>query len=226
MIGIGASMEGELSELRKALKHVGEKKAGCFAFDIYEYEAREVAVGVCGTGKVSAAAFCQAMIIALSPSLIVNIGTAGSISGNVVKKDLVVATDAVQHDYDISAFGYEKGELAELRAIGLECDRRFVEVAKNSADGMRVHFGRVLTADRVVVEAAEAEALASAFGGISVDMETAAFAMVCRMNDTPFAGIRGISDDGEGNRHEDFMLNIGSVAELSAKLLLNVLKGY
>jgi len=227
MIGVAASMEGELSSLKKQLKYRESKRVACFDFEIYDWEGGQIVTGICGTGKASAAAFCQAMIIGFSPRLIVNIGTAGSIDAGVKKKDLIVITDSVQHDFDASPFGYRKGELVEAGTIETASDERFIEIAKAlDTSGMRVHFGRALTGDIVVVAEEVANRIREDFGGLSADMETGAFAQICAMNQVPFAGLRGISDDGEEDRHAEFRANIGTVADITSSFLLRVLGQY
>jgi adenosylhomocysteine nucleosidase len=227
MIGVGASMAGELDAFESRLDFARKERIGCFDFSVYTLGGEEIACGVCGTGKASAAAFCQAMILSFKPRLIANIGTAGSITPEAKKKDLIVVTETVQHDFDISPFGYRRAELPELGEIALKSDGRFLEIARSlDLGGMRAHFGRALTGDCAVVLPEEADRLKNEFGGLCADMESAAFAMVCRMNDVPFAGIRCISDDGEGDRHESFRANIGTAAENCAAFLERVLEKY
>ena len=226
MIGICASMQEELAFV-KELKIIGEDAHECFRFTRYEYQGETLVCGVCGTGKASAAAFTQSMIVHYRPSLIVNIGTAGSLGGNVRCKDVVVAADSVQHDFDLSDFGYQKGELAELKTIALSCDEDFFHAAKDAApEGIRVHYGRILTGDRVVADEDTRRRLTSLFGGLCAEMEGAAVGQVCAMNNVPYGIIRGISDGEEADQLAEFRKNTGTVAELNGRVLLAALARY
>ena len=64
-----------------------------------------VVVAKCGAGKVNAAMCAAAMVLRYAPSLVVSTGVAGGIGPDVKIGDLVVATHAVQYDYDTTAIG-------------------------------------------------------------------------------------------------------------------------
>lgn len=226
MIGISASMKAELA-FTENLPLIKAEKHACFEFSVYEYEGEKLAVAVCGTGKVSAAALAQTMILAYEPELIINIGTAGSVNADVKRKDVVVATDTVQHDYDASPFGYKKGELCELKRVELTCDEDFLKCAQdNRNQAYRVHFGRIVSGDIVVTDDEVKQKILTQFGGLCAEMEGAAFGQIAAMNGIGYAVIRGISDDEDSDRHESFRSSLGSVAQINGDFLLKVLKDY
>lgn len=226
MIGILASMRSELA-FTDLCKLVQSEKHGCFTFETYQYDSILLVCAVCGTGKVSAAVCTQLMIEYYHPRLIVNIGTAGSLTNEVHSKDIVVAVDSIQHDFDISPFGWQKGELPELKIIDIKCDEKFVACAKKIyTEGHTVHFGRILSGDMVVTDREVKNRLTSLFGGLCAEMEGAAVGQVCCMNQIPYGIIRGISDGDDENQHKEFLSNIESVAEINGKFLLGVLKKY
>lgn len=45
---------------------------------------------------------------------IINTGIAGSLRNEVNVGDIVLATDAVQHDVDAAGFGYQPGEIPQM----------------------------------------------------------------------------------------------------------------
>ena len=225
MIAVSASMKDELS-FRTNLNLLRTEYHGPFEFEIYDFEGTELIVSVCGIGKVNAAAMAQTLILIYKPELIVNIGTAGSVRDDVKRKDVVIAEETVQHDFNLQPFGYRRGEIAELKMIEIPCDEKFIKTAEKHTAEYRAHFGRILSGDQVIADPETVNSITSLFGGLSADMESAAFAQVCRLNSVPFAALRGISDDGDDDRFADFTANIGTVSETNGRLLLSILHDY
>ncbi len=227
IIGINASMLDEI-QFAKDNEPIKRETHGAFEFLTYEISGHTLIVSVCGTGKVSAAANAQALILCYKPDLMINMGTAGAASFEVKNKDIVVATSAVQHDFDVSEFGYGKNELCELGKVYLECDGHFVETAKKiiQRDNLRAHFGVVCTGDHLILTKDQRNDLINSFNGYAGEMEGGAVGEVCALNNIPYALLKGISDgDSEGeNANEEFRSNIGSVAEILSDLLLKMLE--
>lgn len=226
MIGVNASMKSEMSFTEKC-KYIKSEKHGIFEFELYDYKGISIICSVCGTGKVSAAVCTQLMIEYFHPEIIINIGTAGSLTEEIRNKDVIVAIDSVQHDFDISPFGWEKGELPELGLVSLKCDEKFLDAVKKIGDiGHTIHFGRILSGDQVVVDRDVKLNLTSCFGGLCAEMEGAAVGQVCAMNNVPYAIIRGISDGDDEDQKNEFFSNIESVSEINGRVLLAALEEY
>ncbi|MFA0815846.1 MAG: 5'-methylthioadenosine/adenosylhomocysteine nucleosidase [Anaerofustis sp.] len=226
MIGVIASMQSEMA-FEKECEKKGTERHASFEYERYDYNGIELVCAVCGTGKVSAAVCTQLMIEYFHPSLIINIGTAGSIAKEIHNKDVIIAIDSVQHDFDISPFGWEKGELPELGVISLPCDEGFLQASKQIPSmGYRIHYGRILSGDQVVVDQNVKTKLTDCFGGLCAEMEGAAVGQVCAMNQVAYAIIRGISDGDSEDQQNEFLSNIESVAEINGHVLLASLKEY
>ena len=225
MIAVSASMRDELS-FCDSLNLIRKEHHGSFDFEIFDFEGTELIVSVCGIGKVNAAAMAQTLILIYRPDLIINIGTAGSINNVVKRKDIIIATETVQHDYNLQPFGFTRGKLVELGLIAIPCDEKFIMIAKKYVSEYRAHFGRILSGDQVVADNDLIKEITDLFGGLSADMESAAFGQVCAMSGVAYAIIRGISDDGDDDRLSDFIANIGTVSETNGKLLLSILHDY
>ncbi len=227
IIGINASMLDEI-HFAKVNEPVKRETHGSFEFLTYEISGHTLIVSVCGTGKVSAAANTQTLLLMYKPDLMMNMGTAGAASFEVKNKDIVVATSAVQHDFDVSAFGYGKNELCELKKVYLECDTHFVETAKKiiERDNLRAPFGVVCPRVHLILTREQRRELIDSFNGYAGEMEGGAVGEVCALNNVPYALLKGISDgDSEGeNANEEFRSNIGSVAEILSDLLLKMLE--
>lgn len=228
MIGIIASMQTELIFTEKCT-FIGEEKSSYFTYKKYSYEGKEFITSVCETGKVSASVCTQEMILKYNPEIIINTGTSGSLKKGIKCKDIVIALDCVQHDLDVSAFGYKKGEHPDLKKIEFPSDEKFVETTKSfTPEGYALHYGRILTGDCVVVDSSIKAKLVEDFNGDCVEMEGGAVAQVCHMYGVKFGLLRSISDgDGDDDEaHEEFRTNMQSASEKCGDVILHVIKEY
>lgn len=123
----------------------------------------------------------------------------------------MVSTDAVQHDFDLTPIGYAPGELDSPKTVAISADEKMREKAvaavKEIASDVSVFEGRVCSGDQFIASREQKERIVSTFGGMCCEMEGAAIAQVCSLNDTPFVIIRAISDkadDSEELSYEQF----------------------
>ena len=113
MIGIIGAMESEVERLREAM--VVEKTENVAGMKFYcgRIDGAECVVVRSGIGKVNAA-ICTQILCDLFPiTSIWNTGIAGSLRAEINIGDIVISTDAVQHDMDARYFGYEPGVIPQ-----------------------------------------------------------------------------------------------------------------
>lgn len=231
MIGIIGAMETEVKTLISALESpVKTTIAGC---DFYsgKLNEKDAVVVMCGIGKVAAAICAQAMIDHFHPDALINTGVAGGLESTLEVGDVVVATDAVQHDFDLTAFGYAKGYMPAWgkdkdRPSGYPASPELIEKLSEAASLTGVHFvaGRVASGDVFVSSSELKKTLISEFSASAAEMEGAAFAQVAYQNKLPCAILRAISDlaDREANiSFDEFEI---LAAERSAKLMMEFMK--
>ena len=223
MIGIIGAMEMEIAGLVSALE--APETAVCCGqrFTSGRLGGVPVVVAKCGAGKVNAAMCAAAMLLRYAPSLVVSTGVAGGIGPGVKIGDLVVASHAVQYDYDTTAIGEPK---AYVNVAGTEMtelptsEKHNGILAQYAADIYSgVHRGVIATGDRFVADPAFCEALRAEFGGVACEMETGAIAHVCAANGTPFCGLRAISDNANDDGKVDFLTFARDSAEKCIALL-------
>jgi len=146
---------------------------------------------VCGVGKVRAASAVQALVDRYRPDLLLNIGTAGGLRPEVEIGDIVVTNKQYQHDCQL----WER--------YAAEGDREIGDlVYSRLATGYRVHRGSGCAGDKFVSALDAKRQLAAQFDAYCVDMESAAIADTCAINQVPFCIIRSISDSLLGNEDE------------------------
>ncbi|MBQ3335221.1 MAG: 5'-methylthioadenosine/adenosylhomocysteine nucleosidase [Eubacteriaceae bacterium] len=178
----------------------------------------DVCVAISGVGKVNAAAATQAMIDCYGVSQVINVGVAGALASFLSMGDIVVATDAVQYDVDATASEFALGEVPLMDRVAYGSDEKLIDLARSVKDktGLPTHFGRVLTADRVVANKQLKDAIHAHFEGICAEMEGAAVAQVAEVNGVPVIIIRGISDLADEDLTETYAGHFQSAVERTA----------
>ncbi len=144
----------------------------------------------------------------MAQTAIINTGVAGSLDAAIDIGDIVVSTDAVQHDFDLTPLGYAPGELDGLGSPSLPADetmrRSAVKAVGECAPEVHVFEGRVCTGDQFISSAEQKEAILSQFGGLCCEMEGGAIAQICCQNNVPFVIIRAISDKADGSAEMNY----------------------
>lgn len=231
MIGIIGAMNTEVETLISALTDKQETVIAGSHFFSGKLGSTDAVVVMCGIGKVAAAICAQAMIDTFHPDVLVNTGVAGGIAAGLSQGDLVIATDAVQHDFDLTSFGYAKGYMPAWgkekdRPSGYPADEGLAEKLIAAADRLNYHAirGRIASGDVFVADAALKQSLAGDFGASAAEMEGAAIAQTAWQNGIPCTIIRAISDLADGSAtlsYDEFEI---IAAERSAKLLMEICK--
>lgn len=217
MTGIICAMKLEAENIIASMSDVKTESRGGIEFHLGRLAGRDVAVAVCGIGKVFAAICAQTMILCCRPDEIINVGVAGSLSAELGVFDLVVADDLVQHDMDTSALGDPKGLISGINMIGIPadpaiCDRLSAVISDCGLHGVR---GRIATGDKFVDSDADRRFIADEFSAVACEMEGCAVAQTCYAAGVPFAVLRAISDSGEG----DYVKFAARAAENSARVI-------
>ena len=222
-VGIIGAMDSEVALLKSRVEGARTHELAGLEFVEGTLGDVDVVVVKCGVGKVHAAMCAQALVSELGCNRVVNTGVAGSLDARV---DLVVSTDAVEHDMDVTALGYAPGEHPDLHLVAFEADaalRGAVTEAARGLDGVRVFEGRVCSGDQFIGSAAAKERIVSTFGGMCCEMEGAAIAHVCHVAGVPFVVVRAISDKADDSGDVDYPTFEKAAAAHCAALVLATL---
>ncbi|MFA6506870.1 MAG: 5'-methylthioadenosine/S-adenosylhomocysteine nucleosidase [Treponemataceae bacterium] len=204
MIGIIGAMEEEVVLLRSSLKNMSEVSVGGFVFYQGELDGRSVVLLRCGIGKVNAGVGCALLLDRFKPSFVINTGSAGGLHPDLTFGDVVISDGLVQHDVDVTAFGYAPGQIPGMAAV-FPVRLDLIERAERAVDELKArgvlaaslnHIrGTIGSGDVFVHDRALIERLRERFPGLcAVEMEGAAIAQVCVLFDVPVLVIRALSD--------------------------------
>lgn len=182
---------------------------------------KNVVIVKCGMGKVNAGMCASTLINLFNCTRIINTGVAGSLDNELNIGDIVVSVDAVQHDFDVEVIGFGKGEIPYTGLYAFPADEALraaaVEAVRKSAPEIRVYEGRVNSGDQFIHTRAQKDRIHADFGGLCCEMEGAAIAQACWLNDTPFVILRAISDKEDGSVAVEFQTFAAEAAHRCAK---------
>jgi len=225
-IGIIGAMELEVSELKSKMecKNVVEK-AG-MKFHEGSLNGKEVVIVQCGIGKVNAGICVQVLADMFAVDTVINTGVAGSLRAEINIGDIVVSTDACEHDMDVSGLGYEPGIIPQMETSFFKADRKLVEeamaVCKEVNPEIGVYEGRVVSGDQFISDGSVKDRLIQQFDGFCAEMEGAAIAHAAFLNQLPYVVIRAISDKADGSAQMDYPEFERAAAAHCAKLVENL----
>ncbi|GAA4312514.1 5'-nucleosidase [Compostibacter hankyongensis] len=156
---------------------------------------------ITGIGKVNAAYTLSKAIHNKRPSLIVNLGSAGS--SYFRKGDVVCCTKFVQRDMDVSGLGYGQYEtplsgLPPILEYGLAMEG-VQECICGTGDNFETDHSTMVYH--------------------VVDMEAYALAMIALKEGIPFLCLKYISDGADGNAAEDWTVQVHKAAMAYGKTL-------
>lgn len=223
MIGIIGAMDIEVNSLKEAASITKTTEIADMEFCEGSLGDKKVVIVKCGMGKVNAGICANTLINDFGCTKIINTGVAGSLDNRIDIGDIVVSTDAVQHDFDVSYLGFAKGEIPYTGLYAFPADEAMraaaVKAVNESAPEIHVFEGRVCSGDQFICEKEQKETITANFGGMCCEMEGAAIAQTCHLNNTPFVVIRAISDKPDETEFVDYTVFEAEAAKRCAKIV-------
>ncbi len=224
MLGIIGAMDQEVAEIKNQMTDVRIERAAAMDFYRGKLRGKDVVVVRSGVGKVNAAVCTQILADRYGVDAVVNTGIAGSLRNEINIGDIVLATDAVQHDMDATCFDYPAGKIPQMDVYEFKADEKLRELAKECSKevipDVGVFEGRVLSGDQFVSSREKKNWLAETFGGYCTEMEGAAIAQAAYLNGIPFLVIRSISDKADDSADMDYKTFEMKAVENSVKLMI------
>lgn len=208
MIGIIGAMDEEVAMLKEKLTEVQVETKAAMDFYKGKLEGKDVVVVRSGIGKVNAAMCAQILADIYHADHVINTGIAGSLKAEINIGDIVLSTDALQHDMDAQAFGYEPGQIPRVDTLSFKADENMISLAKECCKKVNLEIGvftgRVVSGDQFISDKEKKKWLTDTFAGYCTEMEGAAIAQVCYFNHIPFLIVRSISDKADDSASMDY----------------------
>lgn len=227
-VGIIGAMEVELNDLKKNAEIEKTTEIDGMEFCEGKMDNMDVVIVKCGMGKVNAGACASTLINDFGCTNIINTGVAGSLDNKLNIGDMVVCTDAVQHDFDVTAINFERGEIPYTGRYAFPADEELrkeaVHAVKEVASDVDVYEGRVCSGDQFISTKEQKDTILKNFGGMCCEMEGAAIAQICYLNETPFVIIRAVSDKVDETETVDYYKFEPLAAARSAAVVQHMLE--
>lgn len=159
--------------------------------------ALELVVVETGVGKVAAASAVTYLQARFQPDFALFAGVAGALA-EIPRGAVVVASEAVQWDVDLSPLGRAPGELdSGERFITPDPQlKKALLVAAGELD-LPVYEARIATGDAFLADPAAAARLRQEFGALAVEMEGAAALWSAQRLGLPMALVRVVTDGAD-----------------------------
>ncbi|MBE0369200.1 5'-methylthioadenosine/S-adenosylhomocysteine nucleosidase [Pseudoalteromonas sp. MMG013] len=224
-IGIIGAMEPEVAILRDAIANKTQTSKGGFTFYTGELSGHTVTLVQSGIGKVAATVATTLLIDNFEPDCIINTGSAGGFEPSLNVGDVVISSEVRHHDVDVTAFGYEIGQVPQMPA-GFAAHPALIEAAQKSVatlSNTQTMIGLICTGDSFMCEPTRIEQARTDFPTmLAVEMEGAAIAQACHVLHTPFVVIRSLSDIAGKESPQSFEEYL-EVASINSSKLVNEL---
>lgn len=227
-IGIIGAMEQEVSLLKDQLDNLETFSfAGCTLYTGRIHDV-DVVLLQSGIGKVAAAVGASIMLDRYQPDYVLNTGSAGGFDTQLNVGDIVISTEVRYHDADVTAFGYEMGQMAQMPAA-FTSDPKLIDIAQKAiemdSETPHAQKGLICTGDTFVNTTEHRAFIAEHFpSAIAVEMEAAAIAQVCYQYKVPFVVVRAISDVADKKSPMSFDEFLPLAAKHSSKMVINILE--
>ena len=221
-IGIIAAEDKEMQAIKDIMENIEEVKI--YDLSIYKgiINSKKYLLTKCGIGKVNAARTTQILIDKFNIDHIINLGSAGALNDNLKIGDIVVGEKLIQHDFDVTPFGYEKGYIPGTGKV-FESGKGLIEKCKAiKIDDINIVPGTIASGDIFLSNVQMKEKIKTKFNADCAEMEGASVAQVCNLNNVPFIVIRSISDIPNGNNQMDFEKYLDFASKNCAKFISKI----
>lgn len=221
MIAILSAMELEIDLLRSEMQSPKVEEHLKNTFTKGKLRGQETVVAASSIGKVNAAITAQFTIDTFHPDIIIHTGIAGALAPHVKELTVVLGERITYHDFEPEIMDnfppYTRYFYSDQRLLNL-AEEHLKEKGYNYEKGL------IATGDSFIETSEQKHAIRQKMPALSVDMESAAIACAAYVNSIPILVVRSISDLADEESHDAFEENKHKAADVSAELVLDVLK--
>ena len=195
-IAIITAMQSEFDAVHSLYNFKGDNKEA-----IAKVYGMEILLIKSGIGKVHGALAAQKAFEA-GADLVINTGLAGGIDKSLEQGDIVLADKVGYHDVYCGE-GNAKGQVQDLPLYYMAPQNLIQKLAKQAPE---FHVGLIVTGDQFVNDVNHLKEIKQDFlEAQAVDMESAAIAQTCYLNNISYLSLRIISDVvGKPNQEDQF----------------------
>ncbi len=235
LVGIMGAMDVEVALIREEMKVEQVDTISRRIFTIGKLNNIPCVCVKAGIGKVNAALTAEILIREYGVDAIIFTGVAGGINPQLNIGDIVIAERVLHHDYG----QITPATFMPWDTVGFVADSFLVAITAQAADNVlfdsipqkirkkdtnfpRITIGRVTTGDQFIASEEKREWIEKTFRADCVEMEGAAVAQVCVINNVPFVIIRSLSDLANEKAEIDFEAFVRYAAKNSSLIVREI----
>jgi adenosylhomocysteine nucleosidase len=174
-----------------------------------------------GHGKTQFALTTQYLVDTEGPiDYIIAAGAAGGLVPSVKTGDVVIATEAVEHDFK-KRFGGDAPAPRHFCCSDLE---ESIRKCTTPSESFQIHVGPITGGDEDIIDADRAKDLQKQTDALCVAWEGPGGARVGEFNEIPFTEVRAITDAADGDASEHFLDNLSDSVKNVGRVILPWLK--
>ncbi|MCV2499866.1 MAG: 5'-methylthioadenosine/adenosylhomocysteine nucleosidase [Candidatus Lightella neohaematopini] len=226
IVGIVGAIKEEIILLRQQLTDVKKEIIGKCTIYCGSINTAKVVIIKTGIGKVSASLGTTILISCFSPNLVINIGLAGSLVPYIKKYNLVISQSTCYYDVNVTAFGYEIGQIPKHPLIFNTPENILSIVKLSNKKEKNIFFGLMVSGDNFINDINILDNIRNKFPkALVVDMESTAIAQVCYRFNIPFISIKQVSDYADNKANVEFkcaIKNMNNLLIITKNILLNL----
>lgn len=207
-------------EYRKMCEVLGGNSQG-------RINGNEVVLWQCGIGKVNATIGTMRLIAQHHPDCIISTGLAGGIDNCLHVMDVVIGSQTAYHD----VWCGEGNELGQVQGLPtrFDADKQLLQCAQavSESGNYPTVTGLICTGDQFITNKASLAEIKSHFpDALACEMESAAIAHTCYLQQVPFLSIRVVSDTpGNTDNHQQQWTDfLASMSDQSFHFVKNFLE--
>lgn len=226
-LGLIGAMTEEIELVEKNMTVTARSGKAGITFIEGQFHNHFIVLCKSGVGKVNAAVCTQLLVDLFAVDTVIFTGVAGALDPELEVGDIVVSSECMQHDMDASALGFPKGTIPYQEVSVFSADETLISLALEAGRKVfhgRVKLGRVLSGDQFIADRNLVSRLRNELHGACAEMEGAAVAQVCSMNQIPFVIIRSMSDKADGSAHVSFAEFTVQASENSYRIVDEIVK--
>lgn len=226
-IGIIGAMKEEIALFLEHMEQVETTEKARIQFLEGLLHNQRIVLCKSGVGKVNAAVTTQILIDTYGVDSIIFTGVAGAVHPDLNVGDIVISSELMQHDMDVTALGFPRGTIPYEEVSLFVSDELLKQAALDASNELfpgQVQVGRVLSGDQFIASRDTVAKLYSELQGTCTEMEGAAVAQVCAMNSIPQVVIRSMSDKADGSAEVNFAQFTLQASENSYRIVDHMLK--
>lgn len=245
LTGILAPMPEEIDLILEKMEVESIYESGRRKFYKGIFNGRECVAALSRIGKVASSVTAAVMIEHFKIDNLIVAGVAGAISPHLKLGDIVVATEAMQHDMDARPL-FPQFEAPLLEKGFFQCDELLIEKAEDcckdflkddfynyidkedinafSLHHPKVYTGQICCGDQFIRSTEQLDKIRTDLPEVlCVEMEGGAVGQICYEYNVPYIIVRTISDSADDHAPIDFMRYIKNVSRYYTLGIVNKL---